>query len=80
MRVMHRLVGYDLDTDRMKVRVEVPLDLLAEAKRIAQVGENDPDAAWSYPLSDEQARELAALVGTGLEAGRMVFFLEAFAG
>jgi hypothetical protein len=79
MQVVHRLVGYDLDTDRMKIQVEVPPGLLAEAKRIAAVGEDDPDAAWSYPLSDEQARKLAALIGTGLESSRTEFFLEAFA-
>ena len=80
MQVVHRLVGYDLDTDRMKIQVNVPHELLAAAKRIAVVGEDDPEAAWSYPLSATQARQLADLIGTKLESGRTEFFLEAFAG
>ena len=50
MKVVHRFVAYDLETDRMKIRVDVPPEHLAEAKRIAAVGEDDPDATWSYPL------------------------------
>jgi hypothetical protein len=79
MQVVHRLVGYDRDTDRMKVQVEVPADLLPEAKRIARVPDDDPDAAWSYPLSSSQTRKLAALIGAGVEPGQALFFLEAFA-
>lgn len=79
MHVVHRLVGYDQDTDRVKVKWEIPPDLLPEAKRIARVGEDDPEAAWSYPLSSSQARKMADLIGAGLQSDRVEFFLEAFA-
>jgi hypothetical protein len=51
MPATNRLVGYDRQTDRMKLRFEVPEHPMPEAKRIANVPADDPEAAWSYPLS-----------------------------
>lgn len=79
MTVVHRLVGYDRRTDRMKARCDIPPDLLAEAKRIAGVGSEDPGAAWSYPLSAAQAQAIAQLIGTEIDPSRLEFFLEPFA-
>jgi hypothetical protein len=63
----------------MKARSDIPSDQLAEAKRIAGVGSEDPDAAWSYPLSTAQARAIAQLIGTEIDLSRLEFFLEPFA-
>lgn len=79
MSLVHRLVGYDRCTDRMKARCDIPRELLAEAKRIAGVGSEDPDAAWSYPLSAAQARAVAQLIGTEFDPSGLEFFLELFA-
>jgi hypothetical protein len=79
MSLVHRLVGYDRRTDRMKTRSDIPPDLLAETKRIAGVGSEDPDAAWSYPLSAAQARAVAQLIGTEIDPSGLEFFLEPFA-
>jgi len=79
MQVVHRLVGYDRDTDRAAIQFDVPDELLSEAKRIARVPDDDPDAAWSYPLANDQAGALAVLIGARLDAGNAEFFLEAFA-
>ena len=79
MQVVHRLVGYDRDTDQANVQWEVPPNLLPEAKRIARVGEDDPGAAWSFPLSDSHARKMADLIGAGPQSNRVEFFLEPFA-
>ena len=79
MRVIHRLVGYDRRTDRPKARFEISDGLLPQAKKIAQERKDDPDAVWSYPLSDARARRLASLIGAELDAGDAEFFLEAFA-
>ena len=40
---------------------------LPEAKRLAGVGSEDPDAAWSYPLSAAQARAVAKLIGAEID-------------
>jgi hypothetical protein len=60
MSLVHRLVGYDRRTDRMKTRCDIPPDRLAEAERVAGVAPDDPDAAWSYALSATQARHRPA--------------------
>jgi len=79
MQVIHRLVGYDRRTDRPRVRFDVPNTVLPQAKRIAQVPEDDPEAMWSYPLSQTQARHLAHLIGAQIDPGESEFFLESFA-
>jgi len=62
----------------MKVRHEIPSGTLAEAKRIAGVASDDPDAAWSYPLSSAQARAMAGLIRTEIDPDHFEFFLELF--
>jgi hypothetical protein len=78
MKVIHRLVGYDPKTDRMKLKIDIAERLLGDAKRIAGVPDDDPDAAWSYPLSRSQVRAVAALIGAQLDPDNAEFFLEAF--
>ena len=47
MPIIHRLVGYDRQTDRMRTRFDIPDHLMPDAKKIAKVPADDPDAAWS---------------------------------
>ena len=47
MRIVHRLVGYDRQTDRMRLRFNIPDQLMPEIKKIAKVATDDPDAVWS---------------------------------
>jgi hypothetical protein len=79
MKVIHRLVGYDRRTDQMKVRYEIPSDTLAEAKRVVGVASDDPGAAWSYPLSPDQARAIAGLIRAPIVLIPWNSFLEPFA-
>jgi hypothetical protein len=78
MKVLHCLVGYDKKTDRAKVRFAIADRLLGDAKRIAKVPEDDPEAVWSYPLTPEQVRKMGNLIGANLELEKSEFFLEAF--
>jgi hypothetical protein len=79
MRVIHRLVGYDQKTDRATVSFKVADRLLSDAKRIAKVPNDDPQAVWSYPLSPDQVCRLAKLIRAQVDPGQAEFFLEAFA-
>ena len=63
MQIMHRLVGYDRQTDRMRLRFDIPDQLMPEVKKIARVATDDPDAAWSYPLTEAKTRRIARLIG-----------------
>ena len=76
-RVIHRRVGYDRQTDRMKVQFDIPDHLLQDAKKIAKVPGDDPGAAWSYPLTGAKARRLANLIGV-VDPEDAEFYLEAF--
>jgi hypothetical protein len=78
MNITHRLIGYDRTTDQIKVRFDIPACLMPEARRIAKVPADDPDAAWSYPLTDTKARRLARLLRAEVEPSEAEFFLEAF--
>jgi hypothetical protein len=78
-RVIHRLVGYDRETDRIKTQFDVLAHLMAEATRIAKVPADDPDAAWSYPLTQTKARRLASVIGVQANPKDAEFYLEAFA-
>jgi len=79
MNVVHRLVGYDRRSDRMKARCDIPPDRIAEAKRIAGVAPDDPGAAGSYPLSATQVQAIAQLIGAEINPDHLEFFLEPFA-
>ena len=78
-RVIHRLVGYDAQTDRMKVQFDIPDDLMPQVGRIAKVSPDDPAAVWSYPLTEAGTQCVADLIGVGVAPGAAEFFLEAFA-
>ncbi len=53
MQIIHRLVGYDRQTDWMRLRFDIPDQL--------RVATDDPDAAWSYPLTEAKTRRIARL-------------------
>ena len=75
MRIIHRLVGYDRQTDRIRLRFDIPDHLMPEAKKIAKVPADDPDAAWSYPLTDAKTRRVARLIGVQADPSEAEFYL-----
>jgi hypothetical protein len=79
MKAVHRLVGYDRTTDRIKEQFDVPAEFPAEIKRIAGVADDDPEAAWSYPLSPNQAQAIARIICARIGAQGLEFFVEPFA-
>ena len=79
MPIIHRLVGYDRQTDRMRTRFDIPDHLMPDAKKIAKVPADDPDAAWSYPLTKAKTRRVAHLIGVQADPDEAEFYLEAFA-
>jgi len=79
MQITHRLVGYDRQTDRMRLRFDIPDQLMPEVKKIARVATDDPDAAWSYPLTEAKTRRIARLIGAQAGPVEAEFYLEAFA-
>jgi hypothetical protein len=74
MPIIHSLVGYDSQTDRMVARFDIPDHLMPDAKKIAKVPADDPDAAWSYPLTEAKTRRIARLIGVRADPGEADFF------
>lgn len=79
MSIVHRLIGYDRQTDRMRYRFDIPDSRMPDVKKIVQVPHDDPEAVWSYPLSNTQTRSLASLIGVQIDPDEAEFYLEAFA-
>ena len=52
---------------------------MPEAKKIAKVPADDPDAAWSYPLTEAKTGRVARLIGVQADPSEAEFYLEAFA-
>jgi len=78
--ITHRLVGYDRTTERVVDEYDVPDAVLRQAKDIAKVPADDPDAALCYgPLAPNAARDLAGWIKAGINTDTRDYFLEGFA-
>jgi len=77
--ITHRLVGYDRTTERVVDEYDVPNDLLPQAKIIAHVPADDPDAAMCYPLAENEAQDLAGFLRARIDPFLRDYFLEGFA-
>src|SRR5438552_15788423 len=51
----------------------------AGRKKITKVPADDPDAAWSYPITGAKTRRIARLIGVQADPVEAEFYLEAFA-
>src|SRR5258705_12553630 len=45
-----------------RLRFDIPDQLMPEVKKIARVATDDPDAAWSYSLTETKTRRIARLI------------------
>ncbi len=79
MHVAHRITGYSRTSDALVEQHPVPPQMLEMVKGIAQVRSDDPEAVWSYPLSDREARHLAQIMSLVLDTGQNEYFLESIA-
>lgn len=78
-KVLHKLIGYDPTTEFIAFEKDVPAHKLDMVKRVAHVASDDPEAIYSYELTDYEARDVAGIVGFGLPSKDLKFFLEPFA-
>ena len=77
--IIHRLVGYDRTTGRVVDEYDVPDDVLPQAKTIAHVPADDPDAAMCYELIPAQALDIAGFLQVSIDPVARDYFLEGFA-
>jgi hypothetical protein len=77
--IVRRLTGYDVSTERLAFQRDIPDASWAEVKALARLSVRAERMLASVALTDDQARAIARLLGTGLPSERMAFFLEPFA-
>ncbi len=78
MTIKLQLTGYDKNDDRLRVEFPIPDHVIDAAKRIAQVGAEDPDVLGAYPLTEKQVIDIAGVAGTPLNPRLYDYVLEAF--
>lgn len=77
--IVRRLTGYDLATELLAFQRDIPDESWDEAKGIARLSAETEETLASFPITDDQAKRIAALLGMALPAQRMDYFLEPFA-
>jgi hypothetical protein len=77
MDAIYRLVGFDRDTERLAVKYEIPAKHVLLAKKIAGIDERPIIGDW--PLSSEQVRHIAEVIGERIDPDAFDFQLETYA-
>jgi hypothetical protein len=77
MKLVHKLVGYDRNTEFVGAEFNVPDQKFDLVRRIAGVNrQKDPDAMGNYRLSRPEAEEIAKIIGASIDTKQYDFFLE----
>ena len=77
MDAIYRLVGFDRDTERLAVKYEIPAKYVLLAKKIAGIDEKPIIGDW--PLSAEQVRHIAEVMGQDIDPDAFDYSLEPYA-
>ena len=77
MDAIYRLVGFDRDTERVAVKYEILAKYVLLAKKIA--GIDDRPIIGDWPLSPEQVRHIAEVIGESIDPDAYDFSLEPYA-
>jgi hypothetical protein len=77
LKMIYRIVTYDRTTERMKGSLIVPPSVLAKMKKLAGFKPKD-DGLGEYPLDDEQARQVAKILGFSPEPERFYYYVEPY--
>ena len=74
-----KLTGYDKHSEFLSVALTVPPHLIDAARHIAGVPGTDPDVLGVYPLTAQQAAEIADKAALPLDPSAFDYCLEAIA-
>jgi hypothetical protein len=74
-----KLTGYDKRTEFLSVALCLPDDVVNFARQVAGVPATDPDVLGVYPLSPQQAAQIAGRAGLPLDVAEYDYCLEAIA-
>ena len=71
------IVGYDRGTERVVAEHPIPPTTVTAAMLIANFPPDDPDLIGAYPLTEDQARQIAAVANVTIDPANFDWFLEA---
>jgi hypothetical protein len=72
--IQYRLIWYNRLTDQVGGLSDIPGRYLPKVLKIA--GVNNPRELGELPLSDEQIRDIGALIGLRIDVSRFIYHLE----
>ena len=72
----HQLTGYDRESDELVIERDIDPGIFKRIRKIAKIGPDDPDAAYTYSLEASQLRAISDLMGLDLDNDRYEFFVE----
>ncbi|HEX3881572.1 MAG TPA: hypothetical protein VHW66_02835 [Stellaceae bacterium] len=70
----YRIISYDCATDLMSETVSIPAKHLRRVLAIARIV--NPEELGEFPLEEDQARDIAALIGFDADVARFHYHLE----
>jgi hypothetical protein len=76
MTLTHKIVAYDKTTERYVESYDVPPHVFDQVKRLASVGDRNPDAIGNYSLDAQTAQAIGTIIGAPLDTTRFIFYLE----
>ena len=76
LAVAHAITAYDRSSDSLVHEFEIPLSLDELAMKIAEVEEDDPFGALSYPLADRQMTAFKFIFGVRSSPSNALFYFE----
>ena len=79
MNAAVKLTGYDKSTEFLSVALDLPNDVVDFARRVAGVPATDPNVLGVYPLSPQQAAQIAGKAALPLDVAEYDYCLEAIA-
>jgi hypothetical protein len=75
MSLSVRLIGYDKETDRLKIEYKIPDGLLPQVLIVADIRQRPSDPIVDYPLTEAKAVRLNSLLGKKMNRS-LDYFIE----
>ena len=77
MKIVYRLVSYDKQTERKCGEFAIPAANLAVVREIAGISPSD-DGLGDYPLSTDQAGDIARFLSTKIDCDAFTYYVEPY--
>jgi hypothetical protein len=77
MGLIYKLVGFDPDTEYLALSFDIPRKKIRKTKIVAGIADN-PAIVADWPLSRDQVKEIAKLIGAVVDVAHYDWALEPY--